>query len=772
MKHSLCLMMLLGIAIGVKAHLNADIIKGIVKDASQHPIEYANISLLSPDSTFICGTCSREDGSFELANVPSGNYILQVSYIGYQTLSCPCIGGDTGEWVLLPAAIMLKEATVTARRPMFKLKSGALETKVKGSILGTLNDANDVLKHIPGLRATEDGYTVFGKGSPVIYINGRKLQDNSELNQLSAADIDKVELINNPGAEYDATVKAVIRIQTVRTNRNGFGSSLRTGIIQGRRTSYYEQATLSSQKENLLLTGMLYHGHNSSKRTQSVEYDIPADVEWAINSKARFYDKGDMLRGKVSASYDFNPQHSFGVSYELIRTPDFHLNGISNYTVKANEVLTDYTDYLSTGFQQDLKHQFNVYYLGKVKNLQINFNADFIWGKNNEDQESEENSETEGIRQINSFTNANNRLYAAKLVMTYPLLKGKFNFGGDYTFIRRRDHFNNVQSLLPKTNSRIDERKVAGFAEYSRSLGVISLTAGLRFEHAVSNYWEEDLFVPGQSHTYDNWFPNLSVEMPIGKIQTNLSYTVKTNRPSFFQLRSSMNYNNRFIYEAGNPLLIPETNHDLQFTAIYKWMQFTANYQYRKNAIDFMAKEYEEDPNVAIFTFDNFRRYQILNFSVNLSPAIGKWKPELGLFFTQPFFRVINQGMSKVMNKSQFYLICNNSVELPGNTILSLDIDCQSRGNSGAMLLYSYWRMDMGVRKVLFNKKLTVGLQVSDIVHTRKNSFMLFGPKLTYSKHANPDSQQVALTIRYTINAPTKSYRGKHVSESDIRRIE
>ncbi len=123
------------------------------------------------------------------------------------------------------------------------------------------------------------------------------------------------------------------------------------------------------------------------------------------------------------------------------------------------------------------------------------------------------------------------------------------------------------------------------------------------------------------------------------------------------------------------------------------------------------------------------------------------------------------------MNKAQVYLICNNSVELPGNTILSLDIDCQSRGNSGAMLLSPYWGMDMGVRKVLFNKKLTVGLQVSDIAHTRKNSFMLFGPKLTYSKHANPDSQQVALTIRYTINAPTKSYRGKHVSESDIRRI-
>ena len=86
-----------------------------------------------------------------------------------------------------------------------------------------MNDANDVLKHIPGLRSSDEGYTVFGKGTPVIYIDNRLLQDNSELQRLSAADIEKVELITNPGAEYDATVKAVVRIRTVRNKRDSFG---------------------------------------------------------------------------------------------------------------------------------------------------------------------------------------------------------------------------------------------------------------------------------------------------------------------------------------------------------------------------------------------------------------------------------------------------------------------------------------------------------------------------------------------------------------------
>ena len=88
-----------------------------------------------------------------------------------------------------------------------------------------------------GLRSSEEeGYTVFGKGTPIIYIDNRLLQGNTELERLSAADIEKVELITNPGAEYDATVKAVVRIRTVRGRNDGFGGNLRAGITQRRRT--------------------------------------------------------------------------------------------------------------------------------------------------------------------------------------------------------------------------------------------------------------------------------------------------------------------------------------------------------------------------------------------------------------------------------------------------------------------------------------------------------------------------------------------------------
>ena len=357
------------------------------------------------------------------------------------------------------------------------------------------------------------------------------------------------------------------------------------------------------------------------------------------------------------------------------------------------------------------------------------------------------------------------------MILTHPLWKGELKTGDDNTYIRRNDNFLNRQHILPDTDSRIDESKSAVFAEYSLTLGKISLLAGLRFEHAVSDYWEQEKYVSGQSRTYNDWCPNLSVDFPLGKAQANLSYTAKSNRPSFFQLRSTLSYNNRFIYEGGNPLLTPETNHDLQFTALYKWVQFGLNYLYRRNAIAFMTKEYEDNPDVVIFTTGNFKRMQYLTASAHLSPTVGIWKPELGIYFAQPFFKVTNQGSSKNMNRGSIYLFLQNSLQLPDEWTLSLDADYQSEGNFGAMLQRSYWGIDAGIRKTFFNKRLTLGLQVNDLWNSRYGSFMLFGPRLTYTKKANPDSRSFSLNLSYRFNAAGKAYKGKHVSEQDLKRL-
>lgn len=131
-------------------------------------------------------------------------------------------------------AQLLEEVIVKGNLPVTRMKGDAMVTSVENSVLSKAGSANDVLGKIPGITKTQDSYEVFGKGTPLIYINGRKLNDLTELEQLNADEIKNVEVIRNPGSRYDATVKAVIRIQTVKRQGEGFGFNLRSSYYQSK----------------------------------------------------------------------------------------------------------------------------------------------------------------------------------------------------------------------------------------------------------------------------------------------------------------------------------------------------------------------------------------------------------------------------------------------------------------------------------------------------------------------------------------------------------
>ena len=203
-------------------------ITGKLVDENNLPLPYANVVLLSlPDSAFVAGTISGEDGSFVLQST-SENQIVRISSIGYTTIYKSVIPPDFGVVKLSSDALQLGEVVVKANLPVTQMKGDAMVTSIENSVLSKAGSANDVLAKIPGITKKQDGYEVFGKGTPLIYINGRKLNDLTELEQLNSDEIKKVEVIRNPGSRYDATVKAVVRIQTEKRQGDGLGFDLRS----------------------------------------------------------------------------------------------------------------------------------------------------------------------------------------------------------------------------------------------------------------------------------------------------------------------------------------------------------------------------------------------------------------------------------------------------------------------------------------------------------------------------------------------------------------
>ena len=202
------LFVLTGIILPVS--LSAQTVSGKLIDENSQPLPYANVVLLSlPDSAFVNGTISGEDGSFTLEST-SENQIVKISSIGYKTVCKPVSPANIGIVQLVSDAQQLGEVVVKADLPKTRVKGDAMVTTVAGSILENAGTGNDLLNKIPGVSASEGDIQVFGAGTPEIYINGRKVRDKSELDQLASDNIKSVEVVNNPGSRYDATVNAVI----------------------------------------------------------------------------------------------------------------------------------------------------------------------------------------------------------------------------------------------------------------------------------------------------------------------------------------------------------------------------------------------------------------------------------------------------------------------------------------------------------------------------------------------------------------------------------
>lgn len=219
LKKTLLLLCYLTLSFG----LSAQTVSGKLIDENSQPLPYANVVLLSlPDSTFVTGTISGEDGSFTLG-ATSGNQIVKISSIGYKTVYKPTVPANLGIVQLVSDAQQLGEVVVKADLPKTRVKGDAMVTTVAGSILENAGTGEDLLNKLPGVSADDGEVRVFGAGAPEIYINGRKVRDNSELNQLSSDNIKSVEVVNNPGSRYDATVNAVIRIKTKKPQGEGFG---------------------------------------------------------------------------------------------------------------------------------------------------------------------------------------------------------------------------------------------------------------------------------------------------------------------------------------------------------------------------------------------------------------------------------------------------------------------------------------------------------------------------------------------------------------------
>ena len=215
-------------------HKTARRLTGTIIDEEGLPLPYANVALLSPqDSTLLSGGVSNESGYFAIP-YETERVLARISYVGYKTIYRLCNNSEVGTIKMQPDNLTLKGVVVQGERPKVQIQGSSLIMNVEGTVMERLGTAEDVLSRVPMIAKRGEGFEILGKGAPLIYLNSRKLTDLNELKNILSDNIKSVEVIQNPGARYDASVNAVIIIRTKRAAGEGLGVELSSWSRCGR----------------------------------------------------------------------------------------------------------------------------------------------------------------------------------------------------------------------------------------------------------------------------------------------------------------------------------------------------------------------------------------------------------------------------------------------------------------------------------------------------------------------------------------------------------
>ena len=752
----------------------AQTVTGKLKDENSQPLPYANVVLLSlPDSTFVSGTISGEDGSFTL-EATSENQIIQISSLGYKTVYKSISPANIGIVQLASDAQMLGEVVVKAYLPVIRVKGDAMVTNVENSVLSKAGSANDVLTKIPGITKKQDAFEVFGKGTPLIYINGRKLHDLSELEQLNSDDIKSVEVIRNPGSRYDATVKAVVRIQTVKRQGDGFGFNLRSSYYQSDNTDLIEQANFNYRHNNLDIFGSVYYMGMNSWQETTIKLEEKGTKVWNHNMENYMSYHSKDLNGNIGFNYQINENHTFGAKYKTGKMLKEEFP-----TLKETNILVDnafYDNINITGNESnsyDLGHELNAYYNGQFGSVNVDFNGDYLQNGKTNNTYFQEISQTSENRDVHSINSVNNRLAAGKLTLSLPLGGGTFAVGSEVTYTHRNDDYINEENYVPSSFSKIEELNATGYAEYNRSFPWGDWTLGLRYEHVKFDYYEDDKHIDDQSRTFDNFFPNISFSTKLGAVQTQLSYTAKTQRPSYSQLSNNVYYSDRFTLQKGNPTLRPTIIHDLTLSGSWRFLQMSLSYSQTKDLILFWGELVNDDASLTMLSNRNWDK-SIPMFTAFLSatPKIGCWSPMLSVGVQKQWLTVDYFNEQKTLDNPFFTASFNNTWDLPLGFMIGLDSYIQSAG--ATQNIYNdkaYGYVNLSIRKSFLNETLSVELRGNDIFNTNKISYSMYsGDYYLYQKSAW-DRQEFVITVRYKFNTAKSKYKGTGAGDSQKSRM-
>ncbi len=781
-------------------------ISGELVDENSSPVEFSNVILYAPDSTIQKVETTDETGKFQFYNIENGNYYIQSSFIGFEDLSIPDVivaGKDLslGTHTFLSNGIQLDEAVVTAQRSMVEVKADRMVFNVQGTTNSVGDNGLELLRKAPGVLVdNNNNISVLGRSGVIVYVDGKRLplsgnELTNYLQNLTADQIDRIDIISNPGAKYEAEGNAgIIDIRLKKNENHGSNGTVSATMWQGRKLRGNINTSGNYKNAKVNLFGNV--GYNRWNGWNRMNFDNYQNSFILVETNDQNH-LNDNFNYRAGMDYYLDDKNTLGILVSgWTGSGGMDAENRSEISMQSTPSLVD-SILVATNTSDKNYHNnsFNINYVFRSEETTINIDADYAFFRNEEDFNQPNTyydaTETNILSVVNTATNTPVDIDIATFKIDYeaPLAGGSFGTGiklskvmTDNTFffydIPNKDRVRNND----RSNRFVyDENVYAGYVNFARQLNQkTSFSAGLRVEQTDAmgdlTAFNPDLNEDPVIFDYVSYFPSVGLSYNYRPEHSfNINVGRRINRPDYNVLNPFRTQLSELSFAKGNAFLRPEivNNAELGYTLKYRY-NFKLSYSRTTDQITRLIGPDEDNPKAGFISWDNLAEQHVYSFNASLPFQVNEW---WSAYFNVSGSYIDNQadyGNGAIVDVQawSYNIFTQNTFTLGKGYRGEISGWYSGPGVWGGVFRYDpSYSLNFGIQKKFMNK-LNVKLSFQDVTYQSGWSGYSEFNGLRGEGNGNWDSRGAALSLTYDFgNKKVKSRNRKTGIEDESSRV-
>jgi len=781
-------------------------ITGTVHDINGAPLPFASVLLLSEkDSSLVKGVVSESDGSFYFEQVAANDYLLSITSVGFRRY-LERIQVPVGKKLLLPPTVIheleeeLEEITVFAQKPLFEKQIDRMVVNVQESITAAGSSVLEVLSRSPGVLVNkqQNSITLNGRDGVMVMINNTLTRMPMEsvmqlLEGMSAANVEKIELISQPPSNLDAeggggVIHIVMKENTDQGTNGGFGLSagMKRGEVLGANVNLSHRGNSFSvfaeyaylQMRNIRLWNNGFYTRESADATSIFE----------ANSARSEFSQSNQIRAGIEKNFQTTTQMG---AYVNLNRMNKTFVGEGNSTLQSEDSLAradiwyrELRNNYNLGAHFHISHQLNVKHTFRIDYDWINLQLDNPTSYNNSIFFGQNGDIAKFVMDLESFTPMNFHITALDyqfrpaphLILKAGVKKTWMNFENNVHPHRNPTDSEHLDPFLPST-AHMTENITAAYISGDWNRGdKLQINAGLRYEHTITDIRRVVGEWDSIYRDFKNVFPNLLIQKKLNrKAAVTLGYARRINRPNLSDLVPLVliiNQNSQFI---GNPELWPAYTNNYKLDYKHNRITISLEHSHVSNAIAPYQPRYDPEQMLIIMSPENLRFLQNTGLFFNAPWIISAdWDLQTTIQVQRRSFETTHLERDQRHSFFDLNLDLVNTFEIGNGYSAELGGNFQSKRNWGLWVFKPLGSLNLGLQKKLKDDKGTIRFAVVDLFNTDTillDTDFLEPPLHTYVDHF-PRNRTITLNYSRPFgNKKLKTVKIESASEEDRKRM-